>query len=94
MYTTSAQWHEEHQMFTTDLVNLNNRNIFKTSLYIYIFQDEKCHLMHNLSLSMDIVGLWYLNPAISNHKGLKHQKVYTIKLSNIGIKNLEFVTSV
>ena len=27
---------------TTDLVNLYNRNIFKTSLYIYIFQDEKC----------------------------------------------------
>ena len=39
-------------MFTTDLVNLYNRNIFKTSLYIYIFQDEKCRLMHNLSLSM------------------------------------------
>ena len=32
-------------MFTTDLVNLYNRNIFKTSLYIYIFQDR------NLSLS-------------------------------------------
>ena len=28
-------------MFTTDLVNLYNRNIFKTSLYIYIFH-EKC----------------------------------------------------
>ena len=38
-------------MFTTDLVNLYNRNIFKTSLYIYIFQDEKCRLMRNLSLS-------------------------------------------
>ena len=25
---------------------------FKTSLYIYIFQDEKCRLMRNLSLSM------------------------------------------
>ena len=36
-------------MFTTDLVNLYN--IFKTSLYIYIFQDEKCRLMRNLSLS-------------------------------------------
>ena len=35
-------------MFTTELVNLYNRNIFKTSLYIYIFQDEKCRL----SLSM------------------------------------------
>ena len=42
-------------MFTTDLVNLYNRNIFKTSLYIYIFQDEKCRLMRNLSLSMDFV---------------------------------------
>ena len=39
-------------MFTTYLVNLYNRNIFKTSLYIYIFQDEKCRLMRNLSLSM------------------------------------------
>ena len=39
-------------MFTTDLVNLYDRNIFKTSLYIYIFQDEKCRLMRNLSLSM------------------------------------------
>ena len=39
-------------MFTTDLVNLYNRNIFKTSLYIYIFHDEKCRLMRNLSLSM------------------------------------------
>ena len=39
-------------MFTTDLVNLYNRNIFKTSLYIFIFQDEKCRLMRNLSLSM------------------------------------------
>ena len=41
-------------MFTTDLVNLYNRNIFKTSLYIYTFQDEKCRLMRNLSLSMSI----------------------------------------
>ena len=39
-------------MFTTDLVNLYNRNIFKTSRYINIFQNEKCRLMRNLSLSM------------------------------------------
>ena len=39
-------------MFTTDLGILYNRNSFKTSLYIYIFQDEKCRLMRNLSLSM------------------------------------------
>ena len=39
-------------MFTTDLVNLYNRNIFITSLYIDIFPDEKCRLMSNLSLSM------------------------------------------
>ena len=39
-------------MFTTDQVNLYKRNIFKTSLYIYIFQDEKCRRMRNLSLSM------------------------------------------
>ena len=38
-------------MFTTDLVNLYNRNIFKTSLYIYIFQDEKSRIMRILSLS-------------------------------------------
>jgi len=42
----------EQPMFTTDQVNLYNRNIFKTSLYIYIFHDEKCRLMRNLSLSM------------------------------------------
>ena len=42
----------EQPMFTTDLVNLFNRNISKTSLYIYIFQDEKYRLMLNLSLSM------------------------------------------
>ena len=35
-------------MFTTDLVNLYNRNIFETSLYIYIFQEEKCSLMRNM----------------------------------------------
>ena len=39
-------------MFTTDLVNLCKRNIFITSLYIYVFQDEKCRLMRSLSLSM------------------------------------------
>ena len=43
-------------MFTTDLVNLYNRNIFKTSLYFYIFQDEKCRFMRNLSLFMIVVG--------------------------------------
>ena len=56
-------------MFSTDLGNLQgvpyhirydmgrsvyNRNIFRTSLYIYIVQDEKCRLMRNLSLSMMI----------------------------------------
>ena len=40
-------------MYITDLVNLYNGNIFKTSLYIYIFQDEKCRPMRNLSLSTD-----------------------------------------
>jgi len=44
-------------MFTTDLVNLYNRNIFKTSLCIYIGQDEKCRLMRNLSLSRVIIYL-------------------------------------
>jgi len=45
-------------MFTSDLVNLYNRNIFKTSLYIYIFQDEKCRLRRNLSLSMEVYQIW------------------------------------
>ena len=49
-------------MFTTDLVNLYTRNIFKTSLYIYIFQDEKCHLMRNLSLSMSVSLIKYNYP--------------------------------
>ena len=44
---------KEQPMFTTSLVNLYNRNMFKTSLYIYIFQDEKCRLMLNLSVSME-----------------------------------------
>ena len=52
-------------MFTTDLVNLYNRNIFKTSLYIYIFQDEECRLMRNLSLSM--VTTVYLNQINSDY---------------------------
>jgi len=34
------------------MFTIYNRNIFKTSLYIYIFQDEKCRLLRNLSLSM------------------------------------------
>ena len=33
-------------MFTTHLVNIYNKNIFKTSVYIYIFQDEKCRLIY------------------------------------------------
>ena len=60
MYTTST---EEQPMFTTDLVNLYNRNNFKTSLYIYIFQDEKCRLMRNLALSM-CTGLCTQIPAL------------------------------
>ena len=31
---------------------INLVSIFKTSLYIFIFQDKKCRLMRNLSLSM------------------------------------------
>ena len=54
---------QEKPMFTTDQVNLYNRNIFKISLYIYIFQDEKCRLIHNLSLSMTITK--------GNRKGIK-----------------------
>ena len=39
---------------TKNLVNLYNRNIFKTSLYIYIFQDEK---MSSYARSIFIYGL-------------------------------------
>ena len=56
-------------MFTTDLVNLYNRNIFKTSLYIYIFQDEKCRLMRNLSLSMDSTNASFVAIAATKHRG-------------------------
>ena len=45
----------------TDLVNLYNRNIFKTFMYIYIFQDEKCRLMRNLSLSSGSLVLFAAN---------------------------------
>ena len=55
-------------MFTTDLVNLYNRNIFKTSLYIYIFQDEKCRLMRNLSLSMDSTNASFVAIAATKHR--------------------------
>ena len=48
-------------MITTDQVDLYNRNIFKTSLYIYIFQDEKCRLMRKLSLSMDLTEFIVVN---------------------------------
>ena len=58
-------------MFTTDLVNLYNRNIFKTSLYIYIFQDEKCRLLRNLSLS---ISCTYLSFYSLKNKHFKHWK--------------------
>ena len=57
-------------MFTTDLVNLYSRNIFKTSLYIYIFQDEKCRLMRNLSVSMASLNILSLR---SNLQGSMYQ---------------------
>ena len=57
-------------MFTTDLVNLYKRNIFKTSLYIYIFQDEKCRLMRNLSLSMTKPG-FNIEPSFNIKPGFK-----------------------
>ena len=44
--------------FSNSVGNLYNRNIFRTSLYIYIVQDEKCHLMRNLSLSMILPLSW------------------------------------
>ena len=57
-------------MFTTDLANLYNRNIFKTSLCIHIFQDEKCRLIRNLSLSMGFsIKNTGVNRALSSPKG-------------------------
>ena len=61
-------------MFTTDLVNLYNRNIFKTSVYIYIFQDEKCRLMRNLSLSMTL-NLWR-GRSLNEHCIIKYELNY------------------
>ena len=53
-------------MFKIDLVNQYNINIFKTSLYINIVQDEKCRLMRNLSLSMVFMLLSLVKIKIEN----------------------------
>ena len=63
-------------MFTTNLVNLYNRNIFKTSLYIYIFQDEKCRLMRNLSLSIIVSDLIHTKEYNSILSGLIEIEYY------------------
>ena len=81
-------------MFTTNLVNLYNRNIFETSLYIYIFQDEKCRLMRNLSLSM-VVDLTYFKIWILLVKiilSFKYQRFTSSDCKDIGIRQFEFVT--
>ena len=82
-------------MFTTDLVNLYNRNIFKTSLYFYIFQDEKCRLMRNLSLSMGITGLFSIentfmkmsSPELGTFVLVTHYLDCSISLSAAGTFN-------
>ena len=58
-------------MFTTDLVNLYNRNIFKTSLYIYIFQNEKCRLMLVLRYRWTVIlNLQIVQTVYSTFKGI------------------------
>ena len=52
-YISLFRTHVLHHIRTA---NVHNRPSFKTSLYIYIFQDEKSRLMRNLSLSMIISG--------------------------------------
>ena len=83
-------------MFTTDLVNiyvyLYNRNIFKISLYIYIFQDEKCRLMSNLSLFM-VEDLRYvkLRILLDRMVSVQYQKRTPSGCEDINIRKFEFV---
>ena len=75
-------------MFTTDLVNLYNRNIFRTSLYIYIGQGEKGRLMRNLSLSMvapasPIECLLYLPNVRAIQYKLRPEKLTRLGKSNV-----------
>ena len=79
-------------MFTTDLVNLYNRNSFKTSLYIYIFQDEKCRLMRNLFLSMGLsIKNTGVNRALRSPKGgLLELFIFVIDDSFVKKKNEYF----
>ena len=73
-------------MFTTDLVNLYNRDILKTSFYIYIFQDEKCRLMRNLSLSMK-------KPVRAYHKvKLSHICLFTVFSSSFVYTGVQLTT--
>ena len=75
-------------MFTTDLVNLYNRNIFKTSLYIYIFQDEKCRLVLNLSIydNFHLIASFYLRLTLESElrsRGLLNNKYAVQVLSTV-----------
>ena len=80
-------------MFTTDLVNLYNRNIFKTSLYMYIFLDEKCRLMRNLSLSM-VISLSNFLDILDSCLYLKcSQPTQLIYIIGISLKHLCTCTS-
>ena len=67
-------------MFTTDLVNLYNRKILKTSLYIYIFQDEKCRLMRNLSLSMYKSCSYSYHRCVQSYSAMSEQCLRTQNL--------------
>ena len=68
MYTTSTQWHKNSQCSPTLLIY---RNIFKTSLYIYIFQDEKCRLMY--------LYLWSLNLESCNIRSDRKTNLFNSK---------------
>ena len=48
-------------MFTTDLVNLYNMNIFKTSLYIYIFHNEKCRLAQSIFIYVKMTKMFKIS---------------------------------
>ena len=78
MYTTirTANVHNR-------LVNLYNRNIFKTFLYIYIFQDDKCRLMRNLSLSKERTKalMWYYSPTKNKLIYQVNANAYDFRLS-------------
>ena len=73
-------------MLTTDLVNLYNRNIFKISLYIYIFQDEKCRLMQSIyiyGLSHSLQRRCFVNICLSILGVIQRSRTYNFILETV-----------